>query len=395
MRVLHITPSLICPASGLAVAVSETVVGLHKAGVDVTVASLREPAGACTDIELPCLLAERSGVPGLAAWHYSRQLRPMIEAALITPPDVVHAHGLWLYPQWLAARLARQWNRPLVITLHGMLEPWRRQHHGWRKQIMWRLSDQRTIAAATVLIATSEQEASNLRELGVRPPVVVIPLGVRWPEREGGGSDGRAVERLDRPTVGLLDRQTAGPSDRQTGTPRTALFLSRIHRSKGLLLLVEAVARLRPPGWRFVIAGPDEGGHVAEVSRQIQHAGVSAWFTFRGAVHAAEKQSLYESADLFVLPSHNENFGLVVAEALAAGLPVVTTTGTPWGELPQRGCGWICEPSGASLTKVLAEAMACPDETRRQMGARGAAWVRQDFAPEENARRHVALYQEI
>ncbi len=393
MHVLHITPSLFCPASGLAVAVRGTASGLRAAGVDVTVASLRED-DVDEDADFTCFLAERSRCPGLATWGYSSQLRKQIEAAFAVPPDIVHAHGLWLYPQELARTLAARWRRPLVVSVHGMLEPWAHGHHGWRKRVVWMFSTRRTVATARALIATSEQEAGHLRTLNTRYPVVVIPLAVSVPKWVQARSDGGPVGRLGDKAVGLSGALTARLPDRPTGQ-RTALFLSRMHPSKGLLLLVEAVARVRPRGWRFVVAGPDENGHTAAVRRKARHAGVMDWFEFRGAVHGDDKWRLYQSADMFVLPSYNENFGLVVAEALAAGLPIVTTTSTPWGEVRSRNCGWICEPTVAGLAAALAEACACPDEVLVRMGAAGAAWVRQAFAPEENARRHLELYERL
>lgn len=376
MRVLHIVPSIQDSASGMDVAVAATITSLRAAGVTVEVASPgTQPSEAClvSDVRLTPLCR----IPGLGKWRYAYGLSSVAETAFSDPPDVVHAHGLWLYPQWLAASLARRWQRPLVVTLHGMLEPWRRRHHRWRKSIAWQLSDRRILQSAAAWIATSKQEAANLRRCAPSRMIAVVPVCLTVPPwvRDAVGTT---------PWLG-----------RQENNPRIALFLSRIHPAKGLEMLVKAVARLRPADWRFVVAGPDAGGQVAALKCATARAGVEGWFDFTGPVYGDDKWRTYQKADLFVLPSYNENFGLAVAEALAAGLPVITTTGTPWVEVVARDCGWICEPNDGGLAAALGDALRTPSARLRQMGARGAAWVQDAFSSELHARRHVDLYREI
>jgi glycosyltransferase involved in cell wall biosynthesis len=173
------------------------------------------------------------------------------------------------------------------------------------------------------------------------------------------------------------------------------LFMSRLHPSKGLLMLVDAIAQLRPTDWQVTIAGPDEAGHRQEVENYASRHGVSDWFEFIGDVQGGDKWSLLKSADLFVLPSHSENFGLVVAEALYAGVPVVTTSATPWQKVEEYRCGWICQPEVDDLTRVLGAALKCSDDVRREMGARGARWAREEFAGGKSVAKHVELYERV
>ncbi len=157
--------------------------------------------------------------------------------------------------------------------------------------------------------------------------------------------------------------------------PRLALFLSRIHPVKGLHLLVEALRLLRPTGWKFIISG-EGGSYTAEVQRLIRTAGLAHLFEFPGALYGERKWQYYRNADLFLLPSLTENFGIVVLEALACETPVLATTGTPWPELLRYGCGWWVESNVAGIARGLDEALASSTATlRRWVLAAGNWWL--------------------
>lgn len=283
------------------------------------------------------------------------------------PHPLLHNHGLWLPINHTVTRLARQLNTPLIISPRGMLEPWAMQHKAWKKRLAWLLYQRRDLASATVLHATAEQEAVNFRRLGLRRPIAIIPNGTDLPEW----------------------RDLPYPK----GTPRKMLFLSRIHPVKGLLNLVQAWHTVRPSGWQMVIAGPDEGGHQAIVEAAIRQAGLQNEFVFTGSVDGAEKTALYRSADLFVLPTFSENFGLVIAEALACGVPVITTKGAPWSGLHTHHCGWWIDIGVEPLVAALREAMNLPPETLRDMGRRGRAYVERDFGWPGIAQQMLSVYR--
>src|SRR5262249_28596017 len=149
------------------------------------------------------------------------------------------------------------------------------------------------LASADLLVATSASEAQSIRLAGLRQPIAVIPHGVQLPEQRAR-HEGDGVHK--------------------------ALFLGRVHPIKGLPLLIEAWSRVRPSGWQCLIAGPSELGHRATLERQIRASGLSGEFQFLGKSDASLKEALYRAADLFVLPSLSENFGIVVAEALSYGV---------------------------------------------------------------------------
>lgn len=268
--------------------------------------------------------------------------------------QIVHNHGLWSQPNYVAFRVTCRLNLPLIASTHGMLAPWAWRHRAWRKRPVWWLWQRRALEAASVLRATSKQEVLDLRRHGLRNPIALIPNGVKLP----------AVNRLH------------GNADRI----RTALFLSRIHPVKGLLTLVRAWAKVRPTGWQMVVCGPDENGHLGEVRRAVESAGLADEFDFRAPVYGEEKDALFRDADLFILPTFTENFGVAIAEAMAASLPVITTKGAPWECLNTHRCGWWIDIGVDPLAVALREACALSDEQRSAMGLRGRGYVAEHFS---------------
>lgn len=265
-------------------------------------------------------------------------------------PDAIHDNGLWLPHNHRVAELARERGVPRVVSTRGMLEPWAVRHKGLKKKLAWGLYQRRDLARASALHTTAAAEADSLRALQLGPPIVTIPNGVEPPP-------------------------DAGPAPRRDSGRRTALFLGRLYPVKGLPMLVEAWAKARPAGWRLIIAGPDEGGHRSVVEAAVAAAGLAGAISFAGPVEGEAKATLLREADFLVLPSHSESFGMVVAEALAYGAPVLTTTAVPWPALEQRQCGWRVAPTPDAIAAALCEATRCEPATLQAMGARGRAFV--------------------
>lgn len=284
--------------------------------------------------------------------------------------QIIHSHGIWTYPNFAAAAVARELGLPFMVSTHGMLEPWAWRHHAWKKRPIWWLWERRNLRSAAVLCATAQQEADALRAFGLRNPVAIIPLGV------------------DLPPVS----QRSEVRDQGSGL-RTALFLSRIHPKKGLLNLVAAWSQVRPAGWRMAVCGPDECGHAQQLKQAVAAAGLSDVFDFKPPVYGPEKEALYASADLFVLPTFSENFGIVIAEALAAGVPVITTKGAPWEELRTRQCGWWIDIGVEPLAAALKQATSLSDKERYEMGQRGRRLVEDKYSWPQVGREMLSVYR--
>ncbi|HEU4950675.1 MAG TPA: glycosyltransferase, partial [Holophagaceae bacterium] len=178
------------------------------------------------------------------------------------------------------------------------------------------------------------------------------------------------------------------------GPRRTLLYLGRLHPVKGIDRLLRAWARLEAerPDWDLRILGPDNGGHLAELQRLAAALGLRR-AAFGGPVYGAEKVQAYLAADLFVLPTHSENFGMTVAEALAAGTPAVVTRGAPWEGLVREGAGWWIDPGTEALEAALREATALAPARREAMGRAGRAWMARDFAWDAIGRRMAETYR--
>jgi glycosyltransferase involved in cell wall biosynthesis len=170
------------------------------------------------------------------------------------------------------------------------------------------------------------------------------------------------------------------------------MFLGRIYPVKGLLMLVEAWARTCPRGWRLVIAGPDEAGHLAQVQKKVVGAGLQDVISFPGPMHGKAKTAALYAAELFILPSHSESFGMAVAEALAHEVPVLTTTAVPWPQLTECGCGWRVAPTPEGLAEGLRQATTCGSTTLRAMGGVGRNLIAEDFGWPQVAADFRALY---
>lgn len=354
MRILHAVASLSRRTGGLPVAVAGIAGAVGSASPEARCDVVAAPGPGGEDIALP------PGVGRLVAWPGASD-----------PYAVVHQHGLWAPLPVGACRFARRSGLPLLVSPHGMLEPWALGHHAWRKRLAWQAYQRRNLAAAAALHATSEAEAGHFRALGLGRPVAVIPLG---------------LEPV--PAAPLDPAGMAAAKDR-----RQLLFLSRLHPKKGLDRLLPAWAGAGAPDWELVIAGMDEGGHRAAMEALAARLGLAGRVRFVGPLHGAAKDTAFRRADAFILPSHSENFGLVVGEALQHGLPVITTTGTPWRRLGEEGCGWTVAPEVDALAGAIGALLALSDGEREAMGRRGRAWMDRDYQWAALGPRYLALYR--
>jgi glycosyltransferase involved in cell wall biosynthesis len=168
-----------------------------------------------------------------------------------------------------------------------------------------------------------------------------------------------------------------------------------LHPIKGLPLLLEAWAKVRPSNWILNIVGPDEGGHRAVLDRQVEMLGLSDRIRFSGPLTGVAKAHAFHEAELFILPTHSENFGIAVAEAMAHRLPVITTEGAPWELLQSERCGWWVPVSVDGIAAALDDATSRAPEELAAMGERGQAVVAQRFAWNGIAQQFIDCYRWI
>jgi glycosyltransferase involved in cell wall biosynthesis len=250
-----------------------------------------------------------------------------------------------------------------------MLEAWSWSHHHWKKKPIWQLWEKNNLNTAAAIHVTSLQEMHSVRARGITAPVAIIPIGI------------------DIPDLSCIPKHPA------SGSKKTLLFLSRIHPVKGLENLIHAWQQVKHPDWQVIIAGPGDAAYIAELNNLVQKLGLTDYFIFKEALYGDDKWSLMASADVFVLPSFNENFGLVIAEALACHVPVITTTATPWEGLLTHDCGWWVEVGVEPLIKALNEVTQLTTEQLKSKGKNCRVFVENEFNWQESTLKMKSLYE--
>ena len=283
--------------------------------------------------------------------------------------DVLHIHSLFSFPTLAAADAARRAGIPYVLRPLGSLDPWSLERGRWKKRMYLGLIDRQNLERAAAVHTTSERERQSVESVSAKINATVVPIGVAVASTS---PDQRDV--------------------RQPGAPVRLLFLSRLHPKKGLELLIDALARLRGSEWHLDIAGDGEPVYVAALRRTIQDLGYEKQTTLHGFVTGDRKRQLFASADLFVLPSHDENFGLVVAEAMAAGLPVIVSSEVAISrDVSARSAGLVVPLDAAALGSALAT-LVSDDALRARLGANARVLAGDEFGWSVVAPRLAELY---
>ena len=373
-RCIQIVASIEDSAAGPSYSVSRLSEELERRGIPTsifTVGGWRQTASSRTDewcgnrhVAYP---QDFSRVPVLNRLCFSRGLsNGLLQHA--SKNDILHTHGLWLMPNVYPARAARQNGAAVVISPRGMLGTQALRFSPLKKRAFWYLLQRSALNWVKCIHATSDQEYDEIRAFGLRNPVAIIRNGVDLPE--------------------LTRAAVAANSERKV------LSLGRIHPKKGLDRLIRAWAKVERefPDWRLEFIGPDELGYTQKLKDlagglQLSHV------SFEPPRYGSAKHGALQDADLFVLPSLNENFGLVIAEALAAGTPVISTRGTPWSELPSRGCGWWVDDGADSLAAALTNAMRMPRLALKEMGYKGRIWMAEAFSWQRVADEMLQVYR--
>lgn len=337
---------------------------LRQRGDEVTLATLDgEMASAVGAAEAAGVRVHRFSPTVRHTIWYSRPLATALPR-LVAEHDIVHVHAMWQWPGWATASEARRVGRPLVLSPRGSVLPERLRKSALKKRIAAQLRDRPLMATAAAVHATAAPEADAVRRFGYLGPVAVIPNGIAVPPEPAAAARAAAKRWFESRHPAIAGR-------------RMLLFMSRIEPTKGVTTLARAWAELAAafPDWTLVIAGPDERGHGREVARLVEAGGAAERTVLAGPLYDEDRERAYLAADLFILPTRSENFGMVVAEALAHAVPAITTRGAPWQSLETQGCGWWVAADRRGIRNGLAEALALKPEVLAAMGQRGRAWV--------------------
>ena len=369
MKVIQIVPSIAEESSGPSYTVPALCRGLAANGCDVSL-SVLDP------------VPKRNF--GFAVHGYSRRrfphpalgMSPEMLAGLtaeVVGADVVHNSSLWMFPNvygWAAVEKLRGDRSysgkipKLVMQPRGTFSQWALKRHRFRKCVFGHLCGQYDALKATDMwVATAESEADEIRALGYKQPICVLPNGV------------------DLPCV------SSNPHSGLT-TKRRMFYLSRIHPKKNVGMLIEVWAKLEKDfgDWSLSIVGPDKNNSYADDLKAFAVSLGCRRVVFEGELNGEEKSLFMADSDCMVLPTLSENFGMVVAESLAAGTPVICSHGAPWSGLDGGagiGCGksgWWVETTPEAFERAMREAMSMSRVELKSLGANGREWMNRDFS---------------
>ena len=378
VRVVHYLNHVSLAAGGVTRAAIDLLEVLAGRGADVTLLT-----GDAEDVPADWGQAGRPrvvtlGRPGLRGGRLgSSQLARAAE--VLAAADALHLHGVWEAANAQLAAVAHKLRRPYLISPHGMLDDWSMGQSSakrLKKELYLRTIGRRYVGRAALVHLTAEAERRQALPRLRRRPTLVLPL-----------------------IVDLAPFRTLpGPAEARKLLPAsdaaTLLFLSRVHPKKGLDKLLDALAILRQDGRdvRLAVGGAGEAAYLDQLRQQTDRLGVADRVAWLGLVTGTAKISLYESADLFVLPTSQENFGLVLAESMACGTPVVTTRGTDiWRELEAAG-GTITTAEPADLAAAIGKLLDDPADLQVR-GRRGRAWVFDTLDPDRLGDAYLDAYR--
>jgi glycosyltransferase involved in cell wall biosynthesis len=301
---------------------------------------------------------------------------------LLTPPAAAHLHTPWMASNMQMARACRRAGVPYIVSIHGMLDDWSMAQRTLKKRLFLTLGGRRFLRAADRIHYTAAAERDQAQKWAPGSRAAVLPYLVDLSQFQTLPGREMAAAKFD------LDSRTP-----------VVLFLSRLHEKKGVEILIDAADCLRREGRKFkmLIAGSaaaTEKGYEQRLGDLVQRLGLGEVVFFVGLVTGAEKISLYQAADLFVLPTHQENFGLVLIEAMAAGTPVLTTRGTDiWREITEAGAT-ISEIAAAPLSEAMGKLLG-DRAALAESGRRAREWVMKRFAVDALAGEYERLYAQI
>lgn len=376
IKVFHFLMSLHPRYGGPTASVPIQCRGLSKEGADVSLITSEESMPFTEKliedgVHIVTFTTPNSKIESLLRLSLKRLLKYEDDA------DIYHSHGVWLPSNHWTASAAKKKGKKYVINPRGDLEIYRINYNRWKKlkkSIIWKLYAKKDAQSSACIIATSQQECDAVRTLGITAPIAIIPNG---------------IELTNFPKEVVHAHRDK----------KVVLFLSRINPIKGLELLIDAWYKLPASlknDWELHIAGnSDPKDYVHKLEAQISQLGLEDKVKLLGPITGEAKMQKYMNSDLFILPTFNENFGNVIAEAMMCECPAITTKNAPWKVLDEDKCGWWIDLSVDNLVKTLTEAMSLSDEERIELGRKSRQCINNHFSSESVAKQTKMVYEWI
>ncbi len=283
--------------------------------------------------------------------------------------DLVHLHGLWQYPSFLTRRFQFEHRKPTLVSPHGMLEGWALRNSSWKKKLILRLFERKMLETAACIHALNEKELNDIRNLGLKNPICILPNGVE-------------------------DRNVSISVHKKN----EVVFIGRLHPKKGLVNLIKAWSTMPEEilkTWHLRIIGWDDGGHERELESLVRTMSLERCVSMTGPLFGAEKQKVLDEGRLFVLPSKSEGLPIAVLEAWESGLPVIMTPQCNLDIGFRNGCAIQVDITAESIAKGLLQFFDQTDREQAEMGRKGKRLIAESFTWPRIAEQLLSVYQWI
>lgn len=386
MKVLHVLPSVSPLLGGPTHVVLHLVKALRDVGIEAEIATTNDDGDTTLDVPLQ----QRVEYKQVPVWFFPRfplRMKEFLFSAELThwlwqhvsEYDILETHYLFSYASTCAGAIARQQKIPYTVHTMGQLSPWALAQSRTKKRLYTQLIEQRNLRQAAVIHCTALGEAEDVRQFGIQTPTITLPLGVNSPN---------ACPEA---------RKILGEKYGIAADVPVVLFLSRLHYKKRPDLLLQSLSSLAQEGHSFhlCLAGAGEPDYLNHLKTLIASLGLTAQTSLTGFVTGQDKEILLQGSDIFVLPSFSENFGVAVAEAMAAGLPVIITPDIQIApDIARARAGLVVAGEAEALETAIAQLLNSPN-LRQQLGENGRRFAQSHYSWDAIAQQLAAAYTAI
>ena len=361
MKILSFVSSLDMSSGGPSRSVPMLVKGLAELGVDITLMTIRSE-----NMNIHSLEGTTAKLKVLSPSFSRKEIAKYLVDERF---ELIQIQSVWEMPYHKVILEARKQNIPYIVTPRGMLEPWSLSQKKWKKKLAWWLYQRNDVQKSACVFTTAKMEADHVSNLGITTCKAVIPNG---------------IETDAYPCKTSVE-----------GVKKQVLFLSRVHVKKGIELLFEAWKRLHSDyvDWQLLVIGNGETEYIHSLENRVESLGLKDSIKILPPVFGEAKIKVYQESALFCLPSFSENFGMVIAEAMSCGTPVITTTNCPWEILNETSTGWCIDLSVDNLERALRDAMGMDANALYDMGQRASKLIYDNFGYRSVTRRTLQLYE--
>ena len=361
MKILSFVSSIDLSSGGPSRSVPMLAKGLAELGVDITLMAIRSE-----NMNIHALEGTSVKLKVISPSFSRREIAKFLADERF---ELIQIQSVWEMPYHKVMVEARKLNIPYIVTPRGMLEPWSLSQKKWKKRLAWWLYQRNDVQKSACVFTTAKMEAEHVSALGITTCKAVIPNGIE--------------------TVGYPCKSSI------EGVKKQVLFLSRVHVKKGIELLFDAWKRIHSEfaGWQLLVIGNGEAEYIHSLENRVENLGLKDCIKILPPVFGEAKIKVYQESALFCLPSFSENFGMVIAEAMSCGTPVITTTNCPWKILNRTNTGLCIDLSVDNLENALREAMGMDANALYDMGQRASKLIYDNFDYRSVTRKTLRLYE--